>query len=413
MKNKKNKLLSLLFLTTITIYSCKKDSENIFNMFDEVDVVYTSALNSDEILLDFEISTPTSNPTLNQMYTINISETGSTTPVITRTNTAAERNKYVATIKVKKGSPQSTYEVWATNASGAKIAAATVLYHGNPLVDPKLVSDYTNVNDGETVYIDYSITSSNEDMHSVVVEKVAGSSSGNPERTATVVSDESERRSYSRTLKLTMQRDGKSTYRVYALNEKGHYIGDGYKEVTIEVNPSYKVIASRRVYAPDTLTKVNPSFYSISKGTSFSYTEGQANSADIDFGIWRTPDPRPAHAGRYIYNYYSLSATTNPFPTYDISAWTKRATVFSAPVTGGTNTFLYTLVSGSVIEEQAKARTLNVTSTNFTTWQAGLAAGNVVYFKTPEGKYGAFLVNGVASDYENKAYVSIDVKIQN
>jgi hypothetical protein len=263
------------------------------------------------------------------------------------------------------------------------------------------------------VYLDYTITSKDKDMYGIVVEKVGGSSSGSPERTTPIVSTQSERRSFSRTVKIKMERDGKSTYRIYALDSKSVYIGDGYKEVTIEANPSYKVIADRRVYAPDTLTKVNPSFFSISKGTAFSYTDGQANSADIDFGIWRKPDPRPAEAGRYIYNYYSTTATPNPFPTYNISGWTKRATVFSAPVTGATNTFLYTLVSSSVIAAQAQARTLNVTSTDFATRQAGLSPGNLVYFKTPEGKYGAFIVNGVAEDYDKKAYVSISVKIQN
>ncbi|WP_207425456.1 hypothetical protein [Pedobacter sp. SYSU D00535] len=413
MKNKNIRLLSLLLLGVLTMYSCKKDTENIFNMFEDVDVVYSSELNSDEVLIDFEISTPTSNPTLNQMININISETGSTTPLLTIPTLASERNKYAGVFKMKKSTPQTTFEVWATNAAGARIAGSTVVYHGNPVVNPKLVSDYINVNDGEVVYLDYTITSNDEDIYGVVVEKVAGSSSSSPERTTPIVPSESERRSFSRTIKLKMERDGKSTYRIYALNSKSVYIGDGYKNVTIEVNPSFKMLSNRRIYVPDTATKVNPSFFSITKGTAFSYTDGQANSADIDFGIWRTPDLRPNQVGRYIYNYYSTTANPNPFPTYDISAWTKRATVFSTPVTNATNTFLYTLVSSSVIAAQAQARTLNVTSTNFTTWQAGLAPGNVVYFKTPEGKFGAFLVTGLATDFDKKPYVAIHVKIQN
>lgn len=287
----------------------------------------------------------------------------------------------------------------------------TVTFKGD---HPFSVTDYKLVNDGDSVYIDYTITSAKEDMFFLGVEVVGatGSNGTSPTRTVTSITDPSERRSLSRVIKLRAQRDGKVSYRIYALNSKNIYIGDGYKRVTIDVRPSYNLISNRRIYAPDTTTRVNTSFYSFSRGQAFSFTDGQTNSANIDFGIWRRPDPRIDQAGQFIYNYYSLNAATNPFPTYDISTWTKRATVFSNPVTNHTNTFLFNLVSASTIEEQARTRTINVTSTNFTTWQAGLAPGNVIYFLTPEGKYGAFLVNAVTRDYDGKPYVNITVKMQ-
>ena len=286
-----------------------------------------------------------------------------------------------------------------------------VTYHGD---HPFSVTDYKLENDGDSVYIDYTITSAKEDMYTVTVEVVgvAGNNGQNPVRTNNLVTDDSERRSYSRTLKLKAQRDGKTSYRIYALNEFGTYIGDGYKKVTVEANPSYTLIANRRIYAPDTVPGVNASFYSLLRGEAFSYTNGQANSADIDFGIWRREDPRPAQAGTFIYNYYSTSAPTNPFPLYDISTWTKRATLFSNPITNATNTFLLNLISSSIIETEAKKSTINVRSTNFTTWQAGLAAGSMVYFLTPEGKYGAILVTAVSRDYEGRPFLNINVKMQ-
>lgn len=284
-----------------------------------------------------------------------------------------------------------------------------VTFNGN---HPLSVTDYKLVNDGDSVYVDYTITSDNKDMYTVVVEKVGGAQGNGPERTNNVVSEESERRSYSRVIKLKMQRDGKTSYRIYALDRFGTYIGDGYNKVTIEVNPSYMVYADRRIYSPDSVEKVLPSFFSLRRAEAFSYQNGQANAADIDFGIWRkvtTVNGNPV----YTYNYYSLTASPNPFPIYDISSWQKRDTKFSAPVKGGTNTFLYNLVSASTIEAQAKTRSLNVKSTDYSTPADGLAAGNLVYFLTPEGKYGVLHVNQVTDDLQKRPYLNVSIKIQN
>lgn len=284
-----------------------------------------------------------------------------------------------------------------------------VTFHGD---HPYSVTDYKLLEDGDSVYVDYTITSAKEDMYTVVVELVGATSATGLQRTATVVTDASERRSYSRTLKTKMQRDGKATYRVYALNQKGHYIGDGDAKVTVEGKPSFNIVSNRRIYTADTVAIDQASFYSIMRGETFTYDSGQANSADIDFGIWSRRDPRPGQESNFIYNYYSISASPNPFTPYDISNWDKRVTLFSNPVTNQTNNFLYSWVSGDVIEEQAKSRTLDVISTNFETFQAGLFAGNAVFFQTPEGKYGVFLVNATSSDLQGKRFVNITVKVQ-
>jgi len=285
----------------------------------------------------------------------------------------------------------------------------SVTFHGD---HPLSVIDYKQVNDGDSVYIDYTITSAKEDMFFVGVERVAGaSSSATPERTVTTITDDSQRRSYSGLIKLKMARDGKTSYRIYALNGKNTYIGDGYKKVTIEVNSSYYFVHNRRVYLPDTVGTA-ASFYSIEKDKIFNYTEGTANSADIDFGIWRKPDTAPARIGQFINNLYSPSHPTNPFPLYDVTDWQKRNTKFSTIRNGSSNTFLYTLVSNSTIESNAKAANPTLTSVEGTTSQNGLVAGSLVYFITPEGKYGAIYINAIDTDYDKKPYLSLSIKMQ-
>ncbi|WP_345954295.1 hypothetical protein [Mucilaginibacter sp. PAMB04168] len=280
---------------------------------------------------------------------------------------------------------------------------------------PLAVTDYKLVNDGDSVYVDYTINSAAQDMYSITVERSAGSQNG-IERTVINVTDNARRRSYSDVLKLKMQRDGKTSYRIYAMNQKGTYIGDGYKKVTIEVNPSYMIYANRNIYLPDTAAKVLPAYFSLSDATSYSYTNGQANSAKIDFGIWRRPNPsttpQDVATNPYVYNLYSISAPTNPFPLYDVSAWTKRATKFSAPQTSQTNTFLYNAVSASTIDALAKARNPGLTAINATNFATGLSPGCTICFLTPEGKYGIMLVNAITSDYERRPYINVSVKIQ-
>lgn len=285
----------------------------------------------------------------------------------------------------------------------------SVTFHGD---NPLSVVDYKEVNDGDSVYIDYTITSAKEDMYFIGVETVAGaSSSASPQRTITSITDDSKRRSYSGVIKLKMQRDGKSTYRIYAMNRQNTYIGDGYKKVTIEVKPSYYFVHNRRVYLPDS-AGTRGSFFSILRDTVFSYTDGKANSADIDFGVWGRPDPAPANAGKFIYNMYSLSHSPNPYPYYNVSDWQKRVTKFSTNRTGQANTFLYTLVSASTVVSNAKAANPSLTAIAGTDYRNGLVAGSLMYFLTPEGKYGALYVNSVESDYEGRMYISFSIKME-
>jgi hypothetical protein len=285
----------------------------------------------------------------------------------------------------------------------------TVTYNNS---DPRCVTDYKLVNDKEEVWIDFTINSASEDMYSYTVEKSA--SNQIPDRTVYTINDPAQRRSFSSIIKLVMDRDGKTSYRIYALNQKGTFIGDGKKSVTIEVNPSYMIYANRNIYLPDTAAKSLPSFFSLSDASGYSYNQGAANAAKIDFGIYRrlASNSTPA-AVSYAINLYSPSVAANPLTVYDISAWTpKRTTRFSAPVTGQSNAFLTGAISGSTIETLARARTINLSATTATLAANGLATGSAVFFLTPEGKYGMLFINSATSDYEGRPYINVSVKVQ-
>ncbi|RZL46733.1 MAG: hypothetical protein EOP00_14085 [Pedobacter sp.] len=283
----------------------------------------------------------------------------------------------------------------------------TVTYNNS---DPRCVTDYKLVNDKDEVWIDFTINSAKEDMFSYVVETSAGTQQ--PTRITTPITDGTKRRTFSNIIKMTMNRDGKSSFRVYALNEKGIYIGDGYKKVTVEVNPSFMIYANRDIYLPDTVGKVLPSFFSLSDATSYSYSNGAANSGKIDFGIYRTMYLDAQRVTQYAINLYNTSAPSTTFPIYDVSTWQKRLTKFSAPVASQGTVFLTGAISGSTVEALAKARTINLNNTVATTAAAGLAANSAVFFLTPEGKYGMMLVNQVTADINKKPYINVSIKVQ-
>jgi hypothetical protein len=189
-------------------------------------------------------------------------------------------------------------------------------------------------------------------------------------------------------------------------------MGDGYKKVTIEVNPSYTIYANRDIFLPDTVAKVEPSFFSLTEGRTFSFTDGSANASKIDFGIFRTMYRDAQNNTLFAINLYNTNKPVTTFPIYDVTSWQKRLTIFSAPVTNQGTVFLTGAISGSRIETLARARTINLNATVATTAAAGLAPNNAVFFLTPEGKYGMLLVNRVTADAKGKPYINVSVKMQ-
>lgn len=280
---------------------------------------------------------------------------------------------------------------------------------------PFSVTDYKNVNEGDSVYIDYTITSAKEDMAAVCIkwEGQEGPILQTP------IPDGINKRSYSGVYKMRATRAGEAKYRVYALNKQAVYIGDGYKSVTINVKADYTYVANRKVYVPDSTLKDRPCYYSIKLGQSYSYLNGKDVSADLDFGLYRTPatvGDANATAG-YWYHIYSLSASPLFFNINDISTWTKRATLFSGQL-NESSTFNSNSLTGAnmlssiSIGQVAGAKTINLKETPRTS-AGSIKIGSVVYFKTPEGKFGAIHFKQITGDYDGKVFALISVKVQN
>lgn len=290
-----------------------------------------------------------------------------------------------------------------------------VTFHNNS--EYAIVEDAI-LNDGDSVHIHFTITSANEDMYNVAIDSTQGTGAiGRRD----IQLSENERRSYSGVIKHKMTRDGKTTFRVYALNRLNEYMGDGYTSITVDGRPSYTHLPNRRVYASrirmidgdETNDETDRrSFFSLMRAEAFDYQNGRANAGDIDFGIYVLLDTRAAHLNRASFNLYSINTPTNPMPDYDISDWEKRNTLFSAPIRGANSIFNQQLSSSSAIQTRAEAVNIDLLQTNITAWDSALAPGNLVYFLTPEGKYGAMLVNQMTSDNEGP-YISVSVKYQN
>jgi hypothetical protein len=285
---------------------------------------------------------------------------------------------------------------------------------------PYAIVDNAILNDGDSVNVYFTITSEDQDMFTVAIDSTEGN--GRVER-RNRVTNENERRSYSGVIRHKMQRDGKTTFRIYALNEENNFIGDGYTSITVEGRPSYIHLANRKIYTHVTrvekgqsidegvVTGERKTFLSLTTGETFNYQEAMANSGKVDLGIYRLTDYREANYGAPVYNLYSTNVAENPLPELDMNGWEKRNTLFSAPITGASGTFVNNLVSSSMIQQNAEKQNVNLTYTAITEAGKAFSPGNMFYFLTPEGKYGAIYVNQVSMD-EIGAYLSVSIKIQ-
>lgn len=193
---------------------------------------------------------------------------------------------------------------------------------------------------------------------------------------------------------------GDYSYRVFARNKKGIYIGDGNKSIKVTINPDFKYWSYKTLAVPDSVAKSNKSFFVSSTGDVLSYVQGGSNSALVDFGYFfdTTTVGAPKHT------IYALSA--NKFAPHDLSTWTKNATVFKK----ATSPAFSTLTSGAAL----RAAGLTNLASGATATANALASGNLVYFRTAAGKYGCIQINFI-NDFgamQNQTYINVDVKIQ-
>ncbi|WP_207510969.1 hypothetical protein [Longitalea luteola] len=264
---------------------------------------------------------------------------------------------------------------------------------------PNAAAEYNELNAGDSVVIDFTINSPTKDMYQVAVLKTGA----NTPYIKIPITDEGKRRTYSDKITLKAEKAGETTYRVWAVDKQGVYLGDGYKQITVNVISDYRHLPNRQVYFPDTVGKSLNCYLSLKDATTYSYSTGAASSADIDLGIYRTWSIVNGEV-KYRWFIYSLSASPVPFGAYDVSGWTKRATLFASPG-GNANEYRDKLATGLAIETEAKKKTINLKS-------AEVKSGQYLFFKTPDGKYGALMINAITDDYMERPFMNVSVKIQ-
>jgi hypothetical protein len=197
---------------------------------------------------------------------------------------------------------------------------------------------------------------------------------------------------------------GDYAYRVLARNKQAVFLGDGGKLLKVTVKPDFDFWSYRILAVPDTTGKINKCYYSTKDGNIYSYTDGAAASAQIDFGYYFDTLVANKHT------IYALNAAQPQLSYYDISSWTKNATLLKKMPTSVN--FVTGLTSSGAINTLIKNNMTSGTASKVTAVSTS-AGSNVIGFKTVTGKYGAILIRFVNRDGPaNGTQIEVDVKVQ-
>ena len=265
------------------------------------------------------------------------------------------------------------------------------------------IGTYKDVAVGDSIYVDFTISSASKDMHQVwIFYNGAGAAA------LKIPLAEGEKRSFRYLYKIKADKVGLSTFRIMAVDSEGVFMGDGYTSVTYNVVSDYVHLNNRVLYMPDSAAQSSACFIDLMEGKTYTYAEAKAHPEKIDLGMYRTYKVEANGAITYSYNIYSLQANPIPFNAFDFTdlAGKGRATYFSSIQTNQATTFLNTLTSGAVIQSNAISRKTTNLSLN------DLKVGSMFYFKTAEEKYGVVIVNAL-SGFDNNRYLNISIKHQN
>ncbi len=256
----------------------------------------------------------------------------------------------------------------------------------------KYLTGDIELNPKDSVFFDFTITA-NEDMAVVEIQR-------NNAKIDTFNVPAGSKRSFSNFKKYRSDSiPGDYTYRILARNAAGVFLGDGDKKIKVTIKSDFNFWSYRFLYVPDSVAKTNKTYYAATTGATYSYSEGAANSAAIDFGFFydTTTIGAPKHT------IYALNAST--FTPYDLSTWTKNATIFKKVA----SPTLPNLTSGSAIRAAGIANLGSGTTSKITQ----LAGGNYILFKTAAGKYGIIQISFIdGATAEKTTNINIDVKIE-
>lgn len=285
---------------------------------------------------------------------------------------------------VKKVDPVDTYGVTVDYRS-----SGTNFITGDVTVNPK-----------DSIYFDFTI-SSPTDMSYVEIQK-------NGVRIDTFrLNGLADKKTFSKIKGYRADSAaGNYSYRVLARNATAIFMGDGGKQFKVTVTPDFNFWSYRILQVPDTVNKTNKCYYSSVDGKTYSYTDGAASSAMIDFGYYYDTTGTAAGGTNILaHTIYALNVPQPRISFYDISTWTQNATIFKIISTN----FVTNLTSGGAINTIIK----NGMTTGTATKINKIAANNVIGFKTVTGKYGAILVRFINQNNPNKeTQIEVDVKVQ-
>lgn len=263
---------------------------------------------------------------------------------------------------------------------------------------PKFVTGDVTLNPKDSIYLDFTITSP-ADMAYIEIQR-------NGVRIDTFrLNNFPDKKGFSMIKAYAVDSSaGDYTYRVLARDNMATFMGDGGKSIKVTVTPDFDFWSYRIMQVPDSTDKKNNCYYSVTDGKMYSYTTGGSNSASIDFGYYYDISGTNAHC------FYALSAAQSQLGFYDISSWTKNATLLKK-MPSSVN-FVTGLRSSGAINTLIKNNMTSGTSGKVTAVTTS-SGSNVIGFKTAAGKYGAILVrylNGASA--ANGTTIEVDVKVQ-
>lgn len=274
----------------------------------------------------------------------------------------------------------------------------------------KFVTQNMTVNPKDSLLFDFTIKSPVKDMKYVYVQR------NGTDITKDTVPD-AAKSSYSSVKRFVADSSaGVYTYSIVAKDAEGIFVGSA--SVIVTVTSEFDFYTFRTLQVPDTTGKTNKCYFSTKNGLVYSYTDGASNSALIDFGYFydttRVLAGSPAVLTPKGHTIYALNANV-PFTPYDLSSWTKNATLLKL----STTVTFASLISSGHLRTAGLAALGSGTVTRISTTdratasQASHLTGSVILFKTVNGKYGAIAVNFTNHNAANKdSYISIDVKVQ-
>ena len=261
----------------------------------------------------------------------------------------------------------------------------------------KAITGDVTVNPKDSIFLSFTVTSLN-DMSFIEIQK-------NGVKVDTFQIPAGSSRSFTRVK--GYQSDsipGDYTWRVLARDSKAVFMGDGGKRLKVTVKPDFDFWSYRVMAVPDSTEKKNKCYFSTKDGKIYSFSEGASNSASIDFGYYYDTLATQKHC------FYALTAAQAQLGFYDITSWTKSATVLKK-LPSSVN-FVSNLTSGGALKTLVGG---NMTSGTLTKVPlvATTAGNNVIGFKTAAGKFGAILVRFVSGDSPAKGTtIEVDVKVQ-